>query len=154
VLILGRFTPERKAVLDAIRNELRRLGFLPMMFDFEKSAQRDFTETIKTLAGMSRFVIADITNPKSTPLELQATMPDYMIPFVPIIQEGETPFSMYSDLQNKYPWALDVLEYDNGIHLVQKLRTAVVNPALKKEHELLERKAEATRKRHIVEYEE
>jgi hypothetical protein len=84
VLILGRFTKERKAVLDAIRDRLRKLGFVPMMFDFEKPKQRDFTETIKTLAGLSRFIIADITNPKSSPLELQATMPDYMIPFVPI----------------------------------------------------------------------
>jgi hypothetical protein len=26
-------------------------------------------------------------------------MPDYMIPFVPIIQESEEPFSMFSDLK-------------------------------------------------------
>jgi len=110
VLILGRFTEERKAVLDAIREKLRELGFVPMMLDFEKPTQRDFTETIKTLAGLSRFIIADITNPKSSPLELQATMPDYMIPFVPIIQEEEEPFAMFQDLQQKYgDWVLDVL---------------------------------------------
>jgi hypothetical protein len=39
------------------------------------------------LAGY--FVIADVTNPKSSPLELQAVVPDYQIPFVPIIQEPE-----------------------------------------------------------------
>src|SRR5690606_6706595 len=92
VLILGRFTRERKAVLDALRAELRRRGFVPMVFDFERPVDRDFTETVKTLAGLSRFIIADITNPKSSPLELQATVPDYMIPFVPIIEEGEKPF--------------------------------------------------------------
>src|SRR5213076_2768093 len=75
VLILGRFTKERKAVLDAIRTKLRELHFVPMMFDFERPTQRDFTETIKTLAGLSRFIVADITNPKSSPLELQAIMP-------------------------------------------------------------------------------
>jgi Pentapeptide repeats (8 copies) len=91
VLILGRFTKERKAVLDAVRSKLRSLGFVPMMFDFERPTHRDFTESIKVLAGLSRFIIADITNPRSSPLELQATMPDYMIPFVPIIQEGEEP---------------------------------------------------------------
>ena len=41
VLILGRFTEERKPVLDAIRDKLRELGFVPMMFDFEKPTQRD-----------------------------------------------------------------------------------------------------------------
>ena len=75
------------------------LGYLPMLFDFDKPTQRDFTETVKTLAGMSRFIIADITNPKSSPLELQATVPDYMVPFVPIQHEDEEPFSMFADLQ-------------------------------------------------------
>ena len=133
VLILGRFTEDRKAVLDAIRDRLRELGFVPMMFDFEKPTQRDFTETIKTLAGLSRFIIADITNPKSSPLELQATMPDYMIPFVPIIQEDEQPFAMFQDLQQKYgDWVLDVLRYDSANNLLKVLDNAVVRKLGKK----------------------
>jgi hypothetical protein len=40
VLILGRFIPERLAVLNAIRVELRRLGFVPMLFEFEKPQVR------------------------------------------------------------------------------------------------------------------
>ena len=34
VLILGRFTEERKAVLDTLRDELRRRDYLPVLFDF------------------------------------------------------------------------------------------------------------------------
>jgi hypothetical protein len=55
------------------------------------------------------FVIADITNPSSSPLELQATVPDFMIPFVPILRKGETPSAMFANLQNKYDWVMDVL---------------------------------------------
>jgi hypothetical protein len=153
VLILGRFTEERKAVLDAILDNLRELGFVPMMFDFEKPTQRDFTETIKTLAGLSRFIIADITNPRSSPLELQATMPDYMIPFVPIIQEDEEPFAMFQDLQQKYgEWALDVLRYDSADNLLKVLEKAVVRSALEKGAELLLKKAEGIRDRHVKDY--
>jgi hypothetical protein len=153
VLILGRFTEERKAVLDAIRDQLRELGFVPMMFDFARPTQQDFDETIKTLAGLSRFIIADITNPKSSPLELQAIMPDYMVPFVPIIHEDEEPFAMFQGLQHKYgEWVLDVLEYDSAANLQERLYTAVVKPALDKSDQLILKKAEAIRTRHISDY--
>src|SRR5215217_6126473 len=44
VLILGRFTSERKDVLDAIRDSLRQHDYLPMLFDFEGPTSRDLTE--------------------------------------------------------------------------------------------------------------
>jgi len=143
VLILGRFTPpERKAVLDALREELRKRGYLPILFDFEKPSSRDFTETIRILAGMSLFVIADISNPKSSPLELQATVPDYMIPFVPMIQEGEEPFAMFNDLRIKYDkWFLDTRKYDSCDSLIRNLDKAIINPALKVHRKLVEEKA-------------
>ena len=70
VLILGRFTPERKVVLDAIREELRKRDYLPILFDFEMTASKDLTGTISTLANMARFIIADLTDPSSVPHEL------------------------------------------------------------------------------------
>ena len=75
-LILGRFTPERKALLDAIRDQLRKRSYLPVLLDFEKPATGDITETVRTLAHMARFVIADITDAKSIPQELMAIVRD------------------------------------------------------------------------------
>jgi len=153
VLILGRFTPERKVVLDALREKLRSLNFLPIVFDFEHPTAHDFTETIMTLAGLSCFIIADITNPKSSPLELQATVPNYMTPFVPIIQEGERPFAMFTDLQNKYrDWVLDTLLYDTPSNLINVLERAIVRPALERQTELTLIKAQRLRTRHIKDY--
>jgi uncharacterized protein YjbI with pentapeptide repeats len=132
VLILGRFSPpERKAILDTLRNKLREYDLLPIVFDFDRPADKDFTETIKTLAGISYFVIADVTNPKSSPLELQATVPDYQIPFVPIIQEGESPFAMMVDLQKKYDWVLDTISYDSLDTLIEILKPHIIDPAIK-----------------------
>src|SRR5271165_973187 len=152
VLILGRFSKERKSVLDALRNALRTRGFLPIVFDFERPKGRDFTETIMTLAGMSCFVIADITNPKSAPLELQAAVPNYMIPFAPILQDGEPAFSMFSNLQTKYHWVLDVLGYNSSDTLVEVLDEAVIIPALKKRDELEQEKMRNKPTRHVDDY--
>jgi uncharacterized protein YjbI with pentapeptide repeats len=152
ILILGRFIPERKEILDSIAEALRQRGYLPIIFDFESSQERDFTETIKILAGLSLFVIADMTNPKSNPLELQATVPDYMIPFLPLIQEGENPFSMFVDLQQKYSWILPILKYDTKESLLAGIDEAIIKPALKKHDELISRKAEALKSVHIKDY--
>jgi uncharacterized protein YjbI with pentapeptide repeats len=153
VLILGRFTPERKMVLDGIRDELRRRDWVPIVFDFDKPSHRDFTETILTLAGMARFVVADISNPKSSPLELQATVPNYMIPFVPILQCGEEPFSMFRDLKQKYgDWVLDILEYDSIENLRAAFEPAIITPALEKHAELMARKAQDLVRRDIRRY--
>ena len=142
VLILGRFSiAERKAVLDALRSKLREYDLLPIVFDFDRPTDKDFTETIKTLAGMSYFVIADVTNPKSSPLELQATVPDYQIPFVPIIQEGESPFAMMANLQTKYNWVLDTISYDSIDTLTGILKPHIIDPAIKKHDQLRKIKA-------------
>jgi uncharacterized protein YjbI with pentapeptide repeats len=142
VLILGRFTSERKAVLDALKNELRKYNFVPIVFDFERPPNRDLTETVKALAGLAYFVIADVSNPRSSPLELQALVPDYQIPFVPIIQEGEKPFPMMADLQKKHDWVLDTISYRSVEILLKVLKPAVINPAIQKHNELRLRKAQ------------
>lgn len=137
VLILGRFSlPERKLVLDALRNKLREYNLLPIVFDFDRPTDKDFTETINTLAGLSFFVIADITNPRSSPLELQAIVPDHQIPYIPIIQEGEKPFDMMANLQTKYPWVLDTVSYNSLETLIDAIKPAIIDRAIEKHNEL------------------
>ena len=74
VLILGRFTEERKPVLEALREELRQRKYLPILFDFEKPRSRNTDETITLLARMARFVVADISDAKSVLQELRAPL--------------------------------------------------------------------------------
>ena len=79
VLILGRFTDERKQILDAVRTALSTppRQYVPVLFDFEKPDDRDLIETVLRFAAVSRFVIADITDSKSVPAELQAIVPQF-----------------------------------------------------------------------------
>jgi hypothetical protein len=121
-----------------------------MVFDFDKSEVKDFTETVRLLAGLSHFVIADITNPRAAPLELQAIVPDYMIPFVPILEQGEEPFSMFIDLWIKYrEWVFDPIHYPSVDRLIEVLDKEIICPAQARFPELLARKAEKLRVKEI-----
>jgi uncharacterized protein YjbI with pentapeptide repeats len=150
VLLLGRFTEGRIAVLKRLRAELRKRGYVPIVFNFDKPETKDFTETIRLLAGLSHFVIADVTNPKSAPLELQATVPEIMIPFLPIIEEGEKPFSMLVDLWIKHrDWVFEPLYYSSLDKLVGALDKEIIGPAEMRFDELVVRKADTMKGKHI-----
>jgi hypothetical protein len=138
VLILGRFTPERKAVLDAIRKELRNRHYVPILFDFDLPAGRDITETVSLLARMARFIIADLTEPSSIPKELEAIVPHLAAPVQPLL-EGERPYSMFKDYW-KYEWVLPVHRYDGLNSLLATVAEKVIAPAEAKTNELAEKR--------------
>jgi uncharacterized protein YjbI with pentapeptide repeats len=130
VLILGRFTTKRKAVLDAIRGALRGRGYLPIMFDFKKPSGRDTQETILTLAGLVRFIIADITDPKSIPQELASIVPNFpSVPVQPLLQAGHEPWGMYDHIK-RFDWVLKPpVLYENQEALLAELEWKVIAPA-------------------------
>jgi uncharacterized protein YjbI with pentapeptide repeats len=141
VLILGRFSdPRRKSVLDGLREGLRHFDLLPIVFDFDRPTDKDYTETVQTLAGMSMFVIADLTSPKSTPLELEATVKQFKIPYIPIIDISidPRPFAMLVDSQKSFHWVLPTLKYESKEDLLdgENLETYIIKPARAKREQL------------------
>jgi uncharacterized protein YjbI with pentapeptide repeats len=121
VLILGRFSSERKPILDAIRDRLRHENLVPVLFDFEKPAAKDVTGTVETLARMARFIIVDLTDPSSVPHELATIVPFLRTtPVLPMRVAGSSGYGMFGDLL-AYPWVLKTLEYENRESLVAAL---------------------------------
>ncbi len=139
VLILGRFTPERKAVLDALREALRNQDYLPILFDFEKPSSRNVTETVRTLAHLARFIIADLTDPSSIPQELQAIAPTLAIPIQPVLLEGKKEYAMFVDFLKTYHWVLPIHFYKDKGSLLASLKENVIEPAEQKAQELEKR---------------
>jgi hypothetical protein len=150
VLLPGRFTKGRIEVLERLQEELRKRDYLPFVFNFDKPETKDFTETVRLMAGLSKFVIADITNPRSAPLELQATVPEIMVPFRPIIEEGEKPFAMLQDLWIKHrDWVFEPIYYSSVDALMSALDKEIIEPAEDRFKELILRKAERMTGKHV-----
>lgn len=128
VLILGRFTPERKAALNIIREELRGHNYLPVLFDFERPSSRNLTESILTLASLARFIIVDITDSKSITQELSVIIPTLAVPVQPIQEKAKAEYSMFSHF-GKYPWVLPVFQYGDIDDLLASLKEKIITPA-------------------------
>ncbi|MBX3306972.1 MAG: pentapeptide repeat-containing protein [Nitrospira sp.] len=137
VLILGRFTPERVKVLEAIRENLRNLDYLPVLFNFDKPETRDITETVSTLAHMARFVIADITDAKSIPQELMAIVPNLpSVAVQPLLLASQREYGMFEHFK-RFPWVLDTVLYQDQETLLRSLESTVILPAEQKAKELI-----------------
>ena len=127
VLLLGRFGAGGLELLQGMAEKLLVFNYLPIIFDFDRPENRDYTETVKTLVGLSRFVIVELSGP-SVPQELYATVPHFKIPFVPIMRKGSRHYSMFSDLRG-YSWVLSPVEFENKEHLLEIMPSAIINPA-------------------------
>jgi len=141
VLILGRFTPERKSILEAIRTALRSQGYLPILFDFQKPDSQDLTGTVSTLANISRFIIADLTDPSCSPYEIGLIAP-FMKPIKPLFQPSKVAmheFAMFQDLRKRYSWVLSVYRYKDQENLLASMQEKVIEPA-EKSVQMLEKK--------------
>lgn len=134
VLILGRFGGGGLEVLRAIAEKLREFNYIPIIFDFEKPGGRNYTETVKTLVGLSRFVIVDLSGP-SVPQELYATVPHFKIPFVPIIEEGRKIYAMAVDIF-EHSWVLKPpVKFESTEKLLRLIPGKIIAPAEEKYRE-------------------
>lgn len=131
VLILGSFAKEDKHHLDQLKFELREKDLLPILFDFEKPKNRSLTETIVSIALLSRFVIADLTNERSIGHELANFVKNTPnVPLIPLVRSDYESFSMFEDYYS-YQNVLEKIEYTQ----IDKSIIKVILDAVKKKEE-------------------
>lgn len=130
VLILGRFKPlERKEVLEALKRNLQKRNYVPVLFDFEKPLSQTTLETVSLLARMARFVVADITDAKSVLQELTYIVPNSpMLPVQPIILTSQEEPGMF-DFFRRFPWVLKTFRYSETQDLLATLECNIIFPA-------------------------
>ena len=76
---------------------------------------------------------------------MQAVVPEYMVPFVTVLEEGEEPFAMFRDLWVKHrDWVFAPVGYATVDELAQGL-DVLVKRAPVRSAELVARKAETVR---------
>lgn len=121
VLLLGRFGGGGLDRLYRLSDWLRERNYMPMIFDFERPDSANTTETVLTMAGLSKFLIADLSGP-SVPQELHATMTNFWKPV--IVYSEKKPYAMYADLAEKSFFTKEIV-YSTESQLFAKLAKAL-----------------------------
>jgi hypothetical protein len=112
--------------------------YIPELFTFKRPDSRDLVESIIGFASLSRFVVADLSEPRSVQQELQAIVPNFQsVPIVPIINEGGREFATFSALARRPNMVQPTLRYRNVDDLKKKLDRSVVRVAEARRAEML-----------------
>lgn len=136
VLIIGRFTAERQAVLAAVKAALRRGGYAPLVLDFHRPGSGDKAEIVKSLGRISRFVIADLSEDLRIAETLDAVV--HFLPSVPIQPIGQTgrEGQMAEHHFSKYSWVLPLWRFRDPDDLAARFGPEVVAQAERKAAEM------------------
>lgn len=127
VLILGSFGQNEKNVLAQIKKQLSYSNYVPVIFDFDKPATRNFTETVSTIAHFSKFIIADLTSPRSIAHELASLIPRLTsVPIVPIIMDNQPPYAMFQDFES-YKHISKIITYQNNQSFANIVNEIITN---------------------------
>ncbi|MCH8127659.1 pentapeptide repeat-containing protein [candidate division KSB1 bacterium] len=131
VIILGRFSEDRKDVLDAIRDELRSHNYLPVLIGLNGSANKEITEKIATLARISKFIIADITGSTSVTKELQKIVKNIpWVPVQPLVQDNGIEYGEIFESKQDYPWISPIFHYKNIDSLLPSISDHIIAPTV------------------------
>lgn len=141
VLLLGGFRDGGLERLYRLRDWFRQRGYTAMIFDFARPDNLSLTETVVTMGGLAKFIVADLTGP-SVPHELASVLAQIK---KPVIAYGD-PYAMFPDLTDH----TKVVTIDAGTDPVEGLESAL--PEAEALHgqrmlELAERYSKADRKR-------
>ncbi len=88
VLILGQFSVERKALLEILRDALRKQNYIPVQLDFDKSRSRKWLEVMIALTQIVHFVIADFSDPKIVLQQIPRILQSMTVPVQPLLLSG------------------------------------------------------------------
>jgi hypothetical protein len=98
------------------------------LFDFENSANQTLLETVITLAGMARFIIADITIATMVREELRTIIEKYPSkPIKPILLETEKSYVTFPEILNSFKSVLSIYSYKDKQDIILNIEK-LINP--------------------------
>ena len=96
-LMLGSYPHERKAFLNALREEIRKAGFVPLLFDLANAGGADYSGLVLRLAKLAPFVLVDLGGMETLSREIKELITLAVSP-VQLILAGPTTSGITDEL--------------------------------------------------------
>ncbi|HEX4228401.1 MAG TPA: pentapeptide repeat-containing protein [Bryobacteraceae bacterium] len=96
VLLLGQFKDGGLERLYSMREWFQGKGYMAMIFDFARPDNLSLTETVVTMAGLSKFIVVDLSG-SSVPAELQSILSQIK---KPVLAFGDR-YALFPDLADQ-----------------------------------------------------
>jgi hypothetical protein len=129
VLILGRFKERRIKILKLIKEQLQQHPnkYIPELYTYDIPDKKDLVDSICGFALLSKFIIADISEPSAVQAELQAIdMLNTSVPIVPIINKTGREYSLFTHIAKAPNVAKPTIRYNNEADVIEKLNNDVI----------------------------
>jgi hypothetical protein len=123
VLLLGAFKDGGIERLYMLRDWLQTKHYMPMIFDFNRPENQTLLDTIVTMAGLSKFIIADLSG-RSVPAELEAIFSRFKKKPLLAYYRADT-YPVFQTLKADHPNILD-FEISGDADLIQKLDPLII----------------------------
>lgn len=107
VLLLGKFKNGGLELLQTVAEKLRSRNYIPIIFDFDPVENKNIIENVTTMAGLSKFVLANLEG-SSVPAELAKITSNFRNPVIAWIHDDlhDSVYAMFKDVI-----ALDHVQY-------------------------------------------
>lgn len=138
VLIFGFFGTDHVENREVLREELRRRGYVPLVFPYTRPPLRNVADIMRAVTHLVSFAIADLTAPPEIQEDLGSLLELFLSetgrPLVPVHQ-GVTLSKLPTELRKKYPSVFPLHTYSGAGELREALERIISEPFETKQHE-------------------
>lgn len=132
VLILGRFKKRRLKILELIKKNLEEHpnNYIAELYTYKRPEKYDLVQSICCFAALSKFIIADISEPSAVQAELQAINSlNLSVPVIPIINKTGKEYSLFPHVAKSSNVGKPTIRYLDEKDVTKKMKEVVIPKA-------------------------
>nr|WP_319375520.1 pentapeptide repeat-containing protein [uncultured Methanoregula sp.] len=130
VLIMGHYSNNNSDIIDVIFTQLKNFNKVPVLLDFDKPLKKEFFPTLRVLAQLSQFIIADISDVKGVGPALSMFLPQLSsVPIIIIKNKNTEKDSILEKVFDSYSNISPIVYFNDKFEINEVFKNKIIYPA-------------------------